>query len=131
MTASPRARLLAFSSGVVLPSGNQQSRIRLWDGNSRQFVAELPLDGPCRGLAFSGDGETLVTLTAGEKGWLALWKVPEGTPLARHPAGNIRYKFGVPFVVASNLSVAAYAVFRDEIRVVDLHTGQERWIRKP
>jgi WD40 repeat protein len=125
---SPRARLLAFSSGVAWPSPNQLHRVRLWDGDTKQ-IPELRLDGPCRGLAFSGDGETLATLTAGE-GQITLWKVPEGTRLARHPALQARYDVGQPFAVAPDMSVAAYALWTDSIRVVDLRTGQERWRHK-
>jgi len=68
---SPRERLLAFSSGVALPSDKPQDRkyrVRLWDGDTRRIVAELPLDGPCRGLAFSGDGQTLATIITEEDG---------------------------------------------------------------
>jgi len=127
---SPRARLLAFCSGVILPSGNQPCRVRLWDGDTKRILRELPLEGPCRGLAFSGDGETLATLTAGEEGQLTLWKVPEGRRLARHRALQVRHGLGSPFAVAGDLSVAAYAVARDRIRVLDLPTGQQRWIEK-
>jgi eukaryotic-like serine/threonine-protein kinase len=128
---SPRARLLAFSRGVAWPSSNTRHCVGIWDGDTGQTV-ELPLAGPCRGLAFSGDGQTLVGLSAGsiispEGGQLTLWKVPDGKKLAHHPAGQIRWQWGTPFAVAPDLSVAAYPLSTDTLRVVDLRTGQERW----
>ncbi|MEO7678432.1 MAG: protein kinase, partial [Verrucomicrobiota bacterium] len=132
---SPRERLLAFSSGVALPSVNRENRhyrVRLWDGNSKRIVAELPLNDSCRGLAFSGDGQTLVTITAGiGQGLLTLWKVPEGIKLTNYSAGPVRWQRGSPFAVAGDLSVAAYALFLTDIREVDLRTGQERWTVEP
>ncbi|HXJ61035.1 MAG TPA: hypothetical protein VNU68_30690, partial [Verrucomicrobiae bacterium] len=130
---SPRERLLAFSSGIGWP--NYQHRIRLWDGDTKRIVAELPLENPCRGLAFAGDGQTLATLragslSAGREGEIALWKVSEGRPLARHAAGRVRWNQGRPFVIAPDLGVAAYAVWLDTLRVMDLQTGQERWSTK-
>ena len=129
---SPRERLLAFSSGM--PRLNEQNRVRLWNGDTQRIVAELPLENACRGLAFAGDGQTLATLTAGilstgREGDLMLWKVPEGTPV-RHPAGRIRPNQGHPFAITPDLSLAAYALWADDIRVMNLNTGQERWTVK-
>jgi WD40 repeat protein/predicted Ser/Thr protein kinase len=124
---SPRERLLAFSSGVALPSVNRQFRVQLWDGNTRRFVGELPLADSCRGLAFSDDGNTLATLTAGQEGELTLWKIPEGTRLLHHPRGFIRWQRGNPFTVSADMNIAAYASFVGDIRVADLQTGKERW----
>jgi len=144
---SPRERLLAFSSGVAWPSSNGKHRVRFWDGDTKRELAELPLEGPCRGLAFSGDGQTLAALSAGAirasrpsaeeetgprhlEGQLTLWNVREGRMLTRHSAGQIRWHFGNPFVVAPDLSVAGYALGEGVIRVVDLRTGHEQWSKQ-
>jgi WD40 repeat protein/serine/threonine protein kinase len=131
---SPRERLLAFSSGAGRP--NEHQLVELWDGDTQRIVTNLALENPCRGLAFSGDGQTLAVLSGtgmldtGREAELALWKPSEGKALVRYPAGRVRPNTGRPFVIASDLSVAAYPLWLNTISVMDLNTGQERWTNK-
>ena len=81
---SPREPLLAFGVTINYGTPNQRSSVRLWDGKTRQIVAELPLSGECAGLAFSGDGRTLVTAAAGDPGQITLWSVRDGKKQVAH-----------------------------------------------
>ncbi len=125
---SPREKLLAFPVRSRGPATNSQYGIRLWNSETRALVAELPLPGACPGLAFSGDGQTLVTAIGGEQGQIALWRMPEGKQLASYLAPQYDYTW-TAFAVAQNLSVAAHATRGDahKVRVIDLASGQERW----
>ncbi|MEI6785608.1 MAG: WD40 repeat domain-containing protein, partial [Verrucomicrobiota bacterium] len=125
---SPRAELLAYSALSRQSSTNGHYGIRRWNSETRMPAAELPLPGPCLGLAFSGDGQTLVTSTAGEQGQIALWRMADGQQLASYPAPQAHFTW-TAFAVAQNLSVAAHATRGDgrKVRIIDLASGQERW----
>ena len=61
---SPTAPILAFAGSSLPASGEtERSTLRLWNAVTRQMTAEIPLDNRCTGLAFSRDGQTLVTST--------------------------------------------------------------------
>ena len=128
---SPTGLLLAFSTTTSATPTNRQSAVRLWDGANQKFGAELPLGGPCVGLVFSEDGQTLATATAHPDNQVALWRIPEGKKLAAYSApqdpdvGN--RLVGTPFAAARDLSVAAHGMPGGRIRVIDLATGKERW----
>jgi WD40 repeat protein len=77
---SPNASWLAYSS-ISGPPTNRLSRVQLWDATKQSILAEIPLGARCLGLVFAADGQTLVTATAEPDPRIALWKVPEGTPL--------------------------------------------------
>jgi eukaryotic-like serine/threonine-protein kinase len=125
---SPREGLLAFSVTRSLWTTNPQYSIRLWSSKTREIVAEeLPLQGFCMGLAFSDDGQTLVTSTSTAQGQIELWRMSDGKKLAGYPAPQIGYFAATPFAVARDMSVAAHATRGDKVRVIDLASGQERW----
>ena len=127
---SPRERLLAFSVASLQSSTNWQFSIRLWNGDTREIVGDLPVQGYCMGLAFSGDGRTLVTSTAGEQGQIALWRMPDDKKLASYPAARAGWIEGTPFAMAQDMSVAAHAAAGGKVRVIDLANGHERWSTK-
>jgi len=81
---SPREKLLAFSLATRQSSTNWDYSIRLWNTQSRETVAEVPLQGFCIGLAFAADGGTLVTSIGGEQGQIALWRMSDGKKLASY-----------------------------------------------
>ena len=78
---SPAESLMAFSTLSEPAIGKGQATLRFWNAAPRQMAAEFPLEGECEGLAFSRDGRTLVTSVGG--GHLTLWRVPDGSKLAR------------------------------------------------
>ncbi|MCI0536792.1 MAG: serine/threonine protein kinase [Verrucomicrobiales bacterium] len=122
---SPAEALLAFSVETGLQSSNRTDSVRLWDVHSRRIVAELPLGAWCRGLAFSNDGQTLITSTLPPENRFSLWKVPEGKKLASYRAVRTPSS-GVRFAATRDLRLAAHVV-KDRIRVINLASGQEQW----
>jgi eukaryotic-like serine/threonine-protein kinase len=122
---SPTDPLLAFTSITTEASGKLRSSLRVWNISTRKMVMERPLDGECANLTISKDGQTLVTITAGERaaykygGHITLWRLPEGTQRASYPCSEYS------FAVTPDLSLAASA--GPAIRVVDLRDGRELW----
>jgi WD40 repeat protein/tRNA A-37 threonylcarbamoyl transferase component Bud32/cell division protein FtsL len=123
---SPTAPILAFT-GYSLPASGETGRstLRLWNGVTRQMMAEIPLDNPCEGLAFSRDGQTLVTSTY--YGHITLWRMPEGTKLASYACEQGGISPATAFAATPDLSLAAQVVGLKRIRVVDLRNGKELW----
>ncbi len=122
---SPTQPLLAFSVETGLQSTNRMDSVRLWDVGSRRVVAELPLGAWCRGLAFSQDGQTLITSTLRPENRFTLWKVPEGKKLASYRAARTPSS-GVRFAATRDLRLAAHVV-KNRVRVINLASGQEQW----
>ena len=127
---SPRDKLLAFTVSSARKSAKPCYGIRLWNTETRETVADLPVQSFCMGLAFSGDGRTLVTTTAGDQGRIELWRIPDGKNLASYPAPQAAWEAATPFAVAQDMSVAAHATPGDKVRVIDLASGRERWSAK-
>jgi WD40 repeat protein len=122
---SPHSSLLAFP---VETEG--KSRIRLWDAVNKQVVKDLPLGGGCGRLAFSADGNTLMTTTEPPDRKLTLWSIPAGEVVRSLPIGPVTEGGEkVPLAVAPDLSVVAYVSYDRPgvIQVIDIATGQERW----
>lgn len=121
---SPRAPLLAYSLESASDAGAAHCLVRLWDVEARASLAELVLNHRCRGLAFSGDGQTLVTCSAGPDGQIALWDVPAGSLRVSHSAPQDDAGNGTAFAVAPDLTLAAY---RGEggttLKVINPRTG--------
>ncbi|MGD0541203.1 MAG: WD40 repeat domain-containing protein, partial [Tepidisphaeraceae bacterium] len=128
---SPTQPLLAFTGRSTSDSGEELDTLHLWNTATRQMVGELPLDAGCMGLAVAKDGRTLLTST--EKGYITLWRVPEGTKLASYPTDEDEIGPGSAFAATPDLSMAAYTYepAPDRIRVTDLHTGKELWTAAP
>ncbi len=118
---SPTEPLLAFTTN------DNGTQLHFWNAATQRLGVSVPLAGGCQGLAFSQDGQTLVTSTSdAPKGHLTLWRVSDATVVADYSSDQMDYPPGTPFAAARDLSIAAYgADFR--IRVADLHTGLERW----
>jgi serine/threonine protein kinase len=129
---SPRELLLAYSVETGSGSSNRQDSLRLWNGATRQIMTNLSIGGVCLGLAFSHDGGTLVASTQNPDNQLTLWRVADGTRLAQYATPQIGPLGGTPFAVMGDLSIAAHATGDDNtgddnVRVIDLATGQQRW----
>jgi serine/threonine protein kinase/WD40 repeat protein len=128
---SPRERLVAFSDQTKLGSTSRQYTIRFWDARTSRIVGGLSLGGRCMGLKFSEDGATLITCTAGPANEIVLWRVPEGTKLARFSVSPPFDEMatgtpGTPFAATPDLSLAAVGP-DTTIHLIDLKLGQERW----
>ena len=124
---SPREPLLAIA---VIAESAPLSRILLWDLATRRVLRELaPGDGPCMGMVFSADGQTLATSTLSGTNTITLWRVADGTKLASVPTGpaggNARWS---PFAMTPDFSRAAYMdPTESTVHVVDMRTGREAW----
>jgi WD40 repeat protein len=126
---SPTAPILAFIGSSLPASGEtERATLRLWNGVTRQMTAEIPLDNSCTGLAFSRDGQTLVTSTY--HGHITLWRMPEGTKLASYACEDTCDHSLLGFAATPDLSLAAYVtgqMSEQRIRVIDLRDGKELW----
>jgi eukaryotic-like serine/threonine-protein kinase len=123
---SPTEPVLAFSAADS--AGGDNSRLTIWNAATRQSVGEFPLNGACAGLAFSQDGRTLVTSTMGTpKGQITLWRVRDGSPLTGYPSEQFVGMNDTNFAVTGDLSIAAYGLGKNQIRLIDLRNGRELW----
>jgi WD40 repeat protein len=121
---SPTAPILAFAAA----GETERDTFRLWNAGTRQMMAEILLDGACVGLAFSRDGQTLVTSTA--QGHVTLWRMPEGTKLASYASEQSSLAAATGFATTPDLSLMAYVPGSSggrQIRVIDLHDGKRLW----
>ena len=126
---SPREPLLAFSGSFKNEQAQWTQHLRLWNPNTGSVRADLQLDGWCIGLAFSGDGQSLLTSTWGPKGQLTVWHVADATKQRSIPAPQTSWGppvTGIPFAAAADLSAAAVAP-DGAYGVIDLITGKQRW----
>jgi WD40 repeat protein/predicted Ser/Thr protein kinase len=127
---SPRERLLAYSDVPNFGSASTKHSIHLWNGNTRRRERTFSVGYQPYGVAFSEDGQTLVTSTRNPDNQITLWRVSDGQILASWPAPQAGTAVGTPFAVTRDLGVAAHQTEDDKVRVIDLATGQERWKRK-
>jgi eukaryotic-like serine/threonine-protein kinase len=116
---SPVENLIAF----VGTDAQGQSKLRIWNQATRLMVAEQSLDGECAGLSISRDGKRLVTSTVSQ---ISLWHVPDATGLVSYPSAQA-ISVGSAFSTTPDLTLAAYASGK-QLKVMDLHNGQERTI---
>jgi eukaryotic-like serine/threonine-protein kinase len=126
---SSRGGLLAYSVSTNIMGTNWQSRVHLWNPETRDELADIFCDGRCQGLAFSADGHGLVAWmsqwTDGEfNDRLVRWQVPEGKMIAAYPVAQ-RLFDGENFAVSPDQGLAA--VPGDSLQIIDLSTGKERW----
>jgi WD40 repeat protein len=136
-TFSPAEPILAYWSPD--PADDDVGSFRLWNATARKVVDNhlLPLQRGVRGVAFSGDGNTLVVSTA-------RWNRQAANRLFLVNIRNRQHKSfdapqigpgaGYPFALAGDLSVAAHGSGNARasfVRVVDLKTGNELWRSTP
>lgn len=129
---SPTAPLLAFTGIDLSPdaAANVSSRLYLWNFATRQMVAEIPLEGVCVGIAFTRDGQSLVTSTQGVNGQLAVWRMPGGE-LSRVIKTEQRSTLpGTGFALSPEGTLAALGTDGGGVHVVDLRNGAETWRAK-
>lgn len=127
MAFSPATNLLAYG---MAEGGNQRERrhhVALWDAAASRPLGQVPLAGPCAGLAFSADGNTL--LIASGDGRARFWSLVEnretgGCPLPELPRGG---PGGGIFTASRDLALVAYSLGGGRIRVIDTRTGETLW----
>jgi WD40 repeat protein len=128
---SPTEPFLAFaSSGPASDGSVLTSTLHLWNAATRRMTVEIPLAENCAGLVFAQDGRTLLTSTgSGGKGTITLWRVPDGTALARYSTEQINPWTATDFAASADLSLAAYAFGfgPGRVRVLDPRNGRELW----
>jgi WD40 repeat protein/serine/threonine protein kinase/class 3 adenylate cyclase len=126
---SPKEDLLAFSFATT----NGPDHVRLWDAVNRKVSGEeIPLAGQCMGLAFSEDGQTLITSAWGVQDEVAVWQVQTGTKAVSCLLPRLdqtRFTAGTPFAAAPDGKLAAFAP-AGTIHCFDLALGKERWKAK-
>ncbi len=120
---SPTAPLLAIgmSGGREGPDG---ARVRLWNVQTREVVAEWSASGP---LHFSADGRTLLTGGARRGDAPVLWSVPKGERIAEMPAA---LGSGPIFHTSPDRRWMAHEVVRgarSAVQVLAVGDGRERW----
>jgi WD40 repeat protein len=126
---SPREPLLAFSVVTGFKSPSPQHSIHLWNETTKQIVAQFALGGECMGLAFSDDGQNLVTYAGDPGNQITLWRIPTASKLVSYPVSPFNQMgtiAGTHFAMMCDMSVAVIAP-DDTIHVIDLSTGEERW----
>jgi WD40 repeat protein len=131
--SSPCEPVFAYSDSDGFNKTNTH-RIRLWNFQSQTEVLNLRLTNLCVGLAFSPDGQRLVTLSvdlAKSTGELAIWRRSDGAELASFPAFVLASTLiDNILAVAPDFGVAAYCGPSNSLYVVDLAKGTNRWMAK-
>jgi serine/threonine protein kinase/WD40 repeat protein len=129
---SPSATLLAFASTAANEAVGPRppsSVVRLWDGDTRRVVADLPLVSNCRAIKFSEDGSRLLTVT--DDMTATIWDVRAASSL-----GNVNLNKSPSFpgppglgawAISRDFRVMAHSFWGGQIRVLDLLTGEELW----
>jgi WD40 repeat protein len=135
LACSPREPLLAYCDSDGFEKTNTH-RIHLWNFQTQTEVLTLRLTNFCVSLAFSSDGQKLVTLgmesadyiTGGD---LTVWRCSDGAKLSSFPAflslGMIVVNV---LALAPDFGVAAYCGSSNTLYVVDLARGTNRWTAK-
>lgn len=122
---SPVEPLLAVAMQQVRRDGAAEFEVLFWNTATRQFVHRWAINGSCRGLAFSSDGQRLLTASRSSMPELAVWKVATGTLISRHVTVSMSGAIGTPFAASRDLRYAAVAPAIDEVRVYEPETGRE------
>jgi len=127
-TFSPVAPLLAFTESSRNAPGPRFHRIRLWDPTDRRYLSELTLQAPGRALAFSRDGNVLLSVSG--NGSIETWNISQATRLS-HVQCAITPRSSLPFgdqvAVSPDLGFLACSADGGNLRLVDAQTGEVRW----
>jgi serine/threonine protein kinase/WD40 repeat protein len=119
---APQAPLLVMSEGTPVP--RPDFRLKLLNVTTGQTVGEWPVSSLLLNAFFSPDGELLLTHHRSE---VVLWRTPTGERVRAFPVAG-----GATITAAKALDVfvAEGAGAQGSIRLVDVATGENRWIAK-
>ncbi|HUD45774.1 MAG TPA: protein kinase [Candidatus Baltobacteraceae bacterium] len=130
LACSPIEPVLAYEDSSGFSTTNSHE-IHLWNFVTKMNVLTLRLTDLCAGLAFSSDGQSLVTLVEGSSANLTLWRCSDGARIASFPAFKSSHQIGANCLALSpDLGVAAYCASSNKLYVVDLASGTNRWTAK-
>ncbi len=118
---SPSAPLMAFAAVRERAGGGSECEACLWSPLQREAVRCWKLPGTCYGLAFSADGQRLVTTTPGE---VSVWGVSNGVLLASHPLSGHSKDVTGPFAASRNLQCVAVGINSTSIKVINPESGK-------
>src|SRR5262249_16747211 len=103
------------------------SRLHLWNTATQAKAGEWLLPGNCSGLAFSGDGRTLLTAIDEPHAQFMVWDMEAKEVRKRLPTASILRAPGTAFAASRDLHWVATGLTNDWIRVTDLTSGQVAW----
>ncbi|HEY4248689.1 MAG TPA: WD40 repeat domain-containing protein [Lacunisphaera sp.] len=126
---SPTEPLLAF---VTTEFDLKKAHVELWNTQTRERMREWSVDGVGIGLAFSGDGHSLIlsTSTNGPEGALSIWNVSNGAKVAGISVKQPNLAVGTAGLAATaDLRLAAYCSNEKglAVTVVNVRTGVMQW----
>src|SRR5213075_1098490 len=90
-------------------------------------AGEWSLPGRCAGLAFSPDGQTLLTVIDEPEPQLVLWNVESKTVHSKVPTAPMLKTIGTTFAASRDLRWVAIALEGNRIRVMDLMSQRVAW----
>jgi WD40 repeat protein len=127
---SPVATLLAYTSRLRADDGELHHTLHLWDSAARRMLVQVPLEvDSCNGLAFSSDGQRLVTSTfSGLTNQITLWSLPAVTKLASCFTGALSAgDMATDFATTADFRLAAFPTQDNRIQLLDLRDGRKLW----
>jgi len=124
---SPTEPLLAYASSSVSTGRGPDHPLRLWNTATGAEAGEWLLPGHCAGLAFSANGQTLLTAIDEPDPQFMLWNVAARTVRSKLPTSPMRKTIGTPFAASRDLHWVATGLESDRIRVTDLTSGRVAW----
>jgi serine/threonine protein kinase/WD40 repeat protein len=135
LACSPREPVLAYENSSSYASTTQSNEIHLWNFLTQAEILTLRLTNHCAGLAFSSDGQRIVTLVEGSSakstGELAVWRCLDGAKLASFPAfASARQGAINSLALSPDFGVAAYCATSNDLNIVELAGGTVRWTAK-
>ena len=130
---SPAGPLLAYTTHRDEASTKARGHVHLWDVESRKETFRADLLHECFGLAFSRDGNRLVTsVTTNGFGDIISWQVSDEGHLARLRSIRASHlgleRWVNDFAATPDLRFVAYGADRGRVRIVDLQTEEEQII---
>lgn len=124
---SPTEPLLGYAFSRSLIPTETIHRLHLLNTATPAEEVEWKLPGRCAGMAFSTDGQTLLTAINEPEPQFVLWNVKDRTERSKLPTAPMLKTVGTTFAVTRDLRWVATGLEGNTIRVTDLTSGQVAW----